>query len=155
MLLTSIFIRGPYLYCANVTPLLCKVRSVHLWFDKKYSVRCHTRELRKTKKKVVKNNTKWITKNLQIKKRKGRAREWNMNRYFHRSLSTVTKLHLKLWPSLYNGQRSEVNRTHYQKNALTLKNATALILGEWLWGYQEWEDMLDSHYLGSLWCKHS
>jgi hypothetical protein len=73
----------------------------------------------------VKNNTKWITRTCRVKKRNGRRREWNMNRYFHRSLSSVTKLHLKLWPSLYNGQRSEVNRTHYQKNALTLKNATA------------------------------
>lgn len=73
----------------------------------------------------MKNNTKWITRTCRVKKRKGRRREWNMNRYFHRSLSSVTKLYLKLWPSLYNGQRSKVNRTHYQKNALTLKNAAA------------------------------
>jgi len=78
-----------------------------------------------------------------------------MNRYFHRSLSSVTKLHLKLWPSLYNGQRSKVNRTHYQKNALTLKNATAFNTRGVTVRYQEWEDMLDRHYLASLWCKHN
>jgi len=116
---------------------------------------CYARGLRKTKKKVVKNNTKWITRACRVKKSKGRGKGWNMNRYFHRSLSSVTKLHLKLWPSLYNGQRSKVNRTHYQKNALTLKNATAFNTRGVTVRYQEWEDMLDRHYLASLWCKHN